>query len=345
MAKFRKKQKMEAPKTCYLRFELERSCLVIYAFDPHTTRSKHVARGEDSIDKINDLSRMYRSLVALRSFAEENDQGVISFTQRLGKQLYALFFEGVEDFLDANSNLIIEHSMFLFPLELAFDGKEFVGLKYAIGNWVHKLGSMPKIEHQESSRPAPIGDVDVVLLLGDENEAVCQVFSSKTNPFLKCEVLRKTRSENLLEQLRTQSYAVVHFACHGYFDEADLDHSFLILDQEKAGRTESALLTCNQIKHTHLTNAPLVFLNSCHSGQIKENYLGFVGFANVLLESGAANCITTSWSVSDRSASRFAADFYTRLLKGETIGQALRETRMKCWDENRDILTSLSYIL
>src|SRR5258708_17170608 len=90
MAKFRKKQKMEAPKTCYLRFELERSCLVIYAFDPHTTRSKHVARGEDSIDKINDLSRMYRSLVALRSFAEENDQGVISFTQRLGKQLYAL---------------------------------------------------------------------------------------------------------------------------------------------------------------------------------------------------------------------------------------------------------------
>jgi CHAT domain-containing protein len=343
MVKFREKQEMEIPRTCHLRFGLDQSSLDIQVFDSLTAHSKHITRGKNSIDKINDLSRMYRSLVVLRSFAEEEDRGIISFAQKLGEQLYALFFEGLEDFLDTSSNLVIEHSMFLLPLELAFDGKEFVGLKYSIGNWVQKLGSLQNKERQDISRSG--SNAYIVLLLGDENEAVYRVFSSEANPLVKCDVLRKTRSDNLLRHLKKQSYAVVHLACHGYFDEADPDHSFLILDQDKAGRSESALLTCNQIKHTHLTNSPLVFLNACHSGEIKENSHGFVGFASVLLESGAANCITTLWSVSDLGASRFAVDFYARLLAGKPIGEALREARTRCWTERRDILTSLSYIL
>src|SRR5579859_992671 len=172
MVKFWEKQKMEVPRACHLRFELERSCLAIYAFDSQTTHSKYIKRGENSIDLINDLSRMYRSLVALRSFAEEGDLGIISFAQKLGEQLYALFFEGLEDILDSGSNLVIEHSLFLFPLELAFDGKEFVGLKYSIGNWVQKLGHMPKKEDQDISRSE--SNAYVVLLLGDVNEAVCR---------------------------------------------------------------------------------------------------------------------------------------------------------------------------
>lgn len=343
MVNFEKTQKMEMPETCYFGFKLEHSCLAIDAFDAYTRRSIHIKRDEDSLKQINDLSRMYRSLVALRSFAEEDDQGIISFTQKLGEGLYALFFNGLEDFLDTSRNLVFEQSMFLFPLELAFDGREFVGLKYATGNWIQKLSRRPQIRRRDVSHPIP--KPYLVLLLGDENEAVGQVFSNETNPAVKCEVLRETQSENLLKQLRDQRYTVLHFACHGYFDKADPDHSFLILDQEKAGRSESALLTCSQIKSTHLTDTPLVFLNACHSGQIKENYLGFVGFADVLLESGATNCITTLWSVSDWSASSFAADFYARLLKGETLGQALREARVRCWEEKRDILTSLSYIL
>src|SRR5438045_3709957 len=119
------------PRTCYIKFAFERSRLAISVSDPETKSSKSVIRGEDSVDQINQLSLMYRSLVAFRSFADENDQGVISIAEELGKQLYTLFFSGLEDFLEPYSNLLIEHSMFLLPLELAFDGKEFLGLKYA----------------------------------------------------------------------------------------------------------------------------------------------------------------------------------------------------------------------
>src|SRR5260370_23559148 len=109
------KHEMNESEVCHITLTLEQSQLVISASYPdggHGKRSKRITRGKDSIDQINHLSRLYRSLVTLRSFAEEEDRGVISLAEKLGEQLYMLFFKGLEDFLEPGSTLIIEHSMF-----------------------------------------------------------------------------------------------------------------------------------------------------------------------------------------------------------------------------------------
>jgi hypothetical protein len=328
-------------RNCHIKFELEHSRLVISAFDQESGRSEQITRGVDSIERINQMSEMYRMLVARRSFADEDDLGVISTLEQLGEQLYVLFFSGLEDLLEPCSSLLLEHDMFLLPLELASNGQEFIGLKYAVGNWMRGFGRAPHIEPRESDALEVSKDFRA-LFLGDENESVFDVFFRERVPI--CERMRSTWAEYLLEQLNSKRYDVLHFAGHGRFDETHPKLSFLVLDQERAGQDESALLRCDQLESARLYHT-LVVLNACQSGRVEENYLGFVGFVDSIFRSGATSCITTLWSISDKSATRFVVDFYTNLFRGAPIGEALRKARLKCWLEKRDVLTSFSYVL
>lgn len=342
-------------KDCLIKFEFEEYYLNIYAFNLETKLSKTISRDKDCIEKIEKISAMYRALVAFISFAEEDDQRITIFAEDLGEQLYALFFEGLEDILEGCSNLLIEHSMFRLPLELAFNGTEFIGQKYSVGNWVKKFGAGKEREILKGSwikrlerkpRKETLANFKVLFFgdIGNESEALNKFFSWNAKDAL-CETLTSTWSDSLLEKLNTNDYTVLHMTCHGSYNETDPEQSFLILDRERAGKTESAILKNSQLKNVNLSHTPLVFLNACHSGRIEKNYLGFVGFADSLLKSGVANFITTLWSISDRSALYFAGSFYNYLLAGEPVGEALRKARCKSFQDNQDILTGMSYVL
>jgi CHAT domain-containing protein len=241
--------------------------------------------------------------------------------------------------------LFIEHASFKIPLELAYNGEEFIGQKYSVGNWLENFGRREKKtkELYSGSERKTLK----TLFLGDmahESEDLNRLFSWRAKESL-CEVLTSTWSDSLVNKLNTNDFSILHFTCHGSFDEANPDRSFLILDQDRSGESETAILRSSQLKNLKLHYTPLVFLNACHSGKVAKNYLGFVGFADSLFQSGAATFITTLWSVSDRSALHFAKAFYENLLAGEPVGRALQKARLKCWLEKNDTLTSLAYIL
>jgi CHAT domain-containing protein len=84
----------------------------------------------------------------------------------------------------------------------------------------------------------------------------------------------------------------------------------------------------------------LVFFNACESGRtrkagqkpdksvrtrIDEN----IGLAEAYLRGGVANYIGTYWPVGDAAAMTFAEVFYTNLINGLPIGQALLLGRQK----------------
>jgi CHAT domain-containing protein len=155
-----------------------------------------------------------------------------------------------------------------------------------------------------------------------------------------------TGSENVLDRIAANDYSIIHFAGHGIYDESDPGRGFVVLDSERVGQNKSAVLSIGDIRAAKSTRGgPFVFVNACYSGVIDDRYQGFVGFAGPLLERGASGCVVTLWSISNSSASKFASSFYREALEGRPVGQALRSARLQCWEEQRDILTSLAYVL
>ena len=337
-------------KQAVITFELDGSRLRIRAESPHPAILE-LDRGSESIERINQLSESYRGLIARRSFAENDDTSVLLEVRRFGAEVYDLFFSGLEAALVSSTSLLLRHNTFFFPLELAHDGKEFLGFRYAIGNWLPKLQEeFPEQADKEvrSSKSAaesielPLGQSPRlrVFLLGLEEEPLSQVFQKTRD--VRCDALTTATIDKLYWQLKWHNYDVFHFSGHGWLNEDKPQESYLVLDER--GLQRESILRCNQLVRGHF-HTPLVFLNTCHSGRVGAGYRGFVDFATSFLQAGATGCIATLWSIDNRGAARFAAAFYEGLLHRLTVGEALRQARLACWVQPETLLTSLSYVL
>ena len=83
----------------------------------------------------------------------------------------------------------------------------------------------------------------------------------------------------------------------------------------------------------------LVFFNACEAGRVRKSAAAAksvreridrnIGLAEAYLRGGVANYIGTYWPVDDRAATTFADAFYSVLLNGTPVGDALLAGRMK----------------
>ncbi len=138
----------------------------------------------------------------------------------------------------------------------------------------------------------------------------------------------------IVAELESGRYDVVHYAGHAFFDAARPETSGLVLADGHL--TGSALAGLTRLP-------PLVFFNACESGRVRlrrdpdgvahaessrrESARRNVGLAETLLRAGVANYIGTHWPVGDAAASEFASVLYARLLKRDSIGDAMLAAR------------------
>jgi CHAT domain-containing protein len=148
------------------------------------------------------------------------------------------------------------------------------------------------------------------------------------------------------ERFRQGDTELFHFACHGNFDTNDPDESKLKL----AGQ----FLRPSQItglKQAGLRRArPVVFLNTCHSGERGFSLTQVGGWAERFLEAGASAFVGSLWDINDRLAARFAVEFYNHLwgLNGHvqtSLGRAFYEARMAIKQLDPANPTWLAYVL
>lgn len=114
-----------------------------------------------------------------------------------------------------------------------------------------------------------------------------------------------------------------HFTGHGKFEVADPNRSPIFLERNQQ---LCAAEICGQVSNCGLTH-PLVFLNACQTGRESLSLTGIGGWARSFIDAGAAGFVGSLWSVYDDAAYQFAQAFYTHLLNGKTIGQAVKEAR------------------
>lgn len=149
------------------------------------------------------------------------------------------------------------------------------------------------------------------------------------------------------EALRNDTFAVIHFAGHAFFDNKDADLSGLLLHDEEH-------FLAQKIRRL-LEGRPLVFLNACESASIANEeqpqrvqaYLQepAEGLASAFIYGGALGCVGSLWPIYDKPAADFAIHFYNNLLSGYMVGDAVRIARRKIKENYQDEITWAAYVL
>jgi CHAT domain-containing protein len=150
----------------------------------------------------------------------------------------------------------------------------------------------------------------------------------KHNAATKEAVLAKLQpSQNL------QNYQWLHFSCHGYFDfQFPLKSALQLADAETTPNTQLSrniqidknttlnldkCLTLEDIFQLNLPKCRLVTLSACQTGliDIGNNSDEYIGLSSGFLKAGAANIISTLWSVDDFHTAVLMIRFYQTLVE------------------------------
>lgn len=127
----------------------------------------------------------------------------------------------------------------------------------------------------------------------------------------------------------------LHFATHGYINEAEPDHSSLVLTRDSIS-AEDGLLQSSEIFDLHL-NANLVVLSACQTGLGRlVRGEGMIGLTRAFMYAGTPSVLASLWSVSDMSTATLMGDFYSNLIPGKLDkADALRRAKLACIGENQ----------
>jgi hypothetical protein len=140
------------------------------------------------------------------------------------------------------------------------------------------------------------------------------------------EVLTPSTFKEVKDTLRNDAPDIWHFTSHGKYNAQDPLSSAIKME----GRNE---LRVNFVRSTDMNfgrNNPVVFLNACQTGEQGMSLTGVQSWAMGFIGVGACAFIAPLWSVRDKTAYAFAKELYTELSNGESLGEAVRNARIKC---------------
>jgi CHAT domain-containing protein len=133
--------------------------------------------------------------------------------------------------------------------------------------------------------------------------------------------------EDIVKASPLNEYRIVHFACHGFFDERAPFRSALVLSAGK-GTGDDGYLQMREVYGLSLS-ADLVVLSACQTGAGRlETSEGPLALARPFFFAGARAVVASLWPIGDRSTVPFMSEFYRRICEGRTAVSALREAKL-----------------
>jgi len=164
----------------------------------------------------------------------------------------------------------------------------------------------------------------------DEVNMISELFSG-TNMTVHSFLHEEANKENFLSF--ASDYDILHIATHGFTNHAVPVLSGLAF----AGSPDSndyEILYSGELFNLNL-NASLVVLSACETGVGRlANGEGLIAMTRGLLYAGAENILVSKWKVYDKHTSDLMIAFYSELLNGETIQNALRNAKISMIHNN-----------
>ena len=203
---------------------------------------------------------------------------------------------------------------------------------FSVTRWIHELNPRPDLTLKNIAVVVPKGsglkhavnERDYLLSLKEDGREVKQITA---------------RLKNLIHAMSLGIYDGWHFTGHGTFRVEDPNRSGLKLENRERLTPEYLSGIARRLGRMH----PLVFLNACDVGQRAMSLTDIGGFAHKFLWAGAGAFVGAHWAIDDQIAYNFAQEFYTRLLGGFPVGQAIRASRIKIRDDHPGDPTWLAY--
>ena len=224
------------------------------------------------------------------------------------------------------------------PWEASFIGGRSLALEIGISRR-HKPGTRSEsVKHIERAKLAPDGRVRLLLvfdptcdLTGAETEAhdLAELFK-KNGCEIKTLQREECTKEAVLNELRTGNYDLLHFAGHGSFTQQHPEKSGVLLYNQQ-------FLLASDLES--LPAVPrLIFLNACQSGRVRSRdgssqmiaaggRTDHASLAEAFILRNVSQFVGTYWLVNDDAARSFAVSFYSELLAGRPVGDAIRTAR------------------
>jgi tetratricopeptide (TPR) repeat protein len=128
------------------------------------------------------------------------------------------------------------------------------------------------------------------------------------------------------------NYPIIHFACHGYFNDNLIPQAALVFSEVSgllgSESREDGYLSIDEIALLQL-NAKMVMLSACQTGlgQIKRGD-GMSGLARAFMTAGAQNVGVSLWSISDEATVEFMWGVYRKVIReGKSFHDAYSEVK------------------
>nr|HMN27934.1 CHAT domain-containing protein [Caldilineaceae bacterium] len=317
---------------------------------------------------------------AIRAYIFGQDQSVVlpdaplsSLVREMGDLMFRLFVpEEVENFLTSTTcSLTLATNDLELPWEFMYhnlkpdnpaqapgageDEENFLCLNRPIARRL--MGRpLPADRLQRLDRPAKrqfLFVANPTLDLSEAEREVDTVVASLEQNWkdqITVTVLRgkEATGRRLNQLLRAETFDVIHYSGHAFFDDNDPDYSGLLLyDRE--------IFFAQKIRRL-LGGRPLVFLNSCESARSANeerpaSTLDYhlqkpaQGLAASFVYGGALGCLGSLWPINDQRAARFAIEFYNLVLDGHMIGEAMRRARVRIKSDSPNEITWAAFVL
>lgn len=306
-----------------------------FFFSLFTPRAKAVVSQQSLFGKATiDTGKVQKleALVEEAVFDRGNPEEAVEKLKKIGTQIYNYIPEQIRKTIKSiePKYLMIETGDLLVPWELAFDGSDFLCIKYCLGKRV--------FDETKDFRPPPfcIGKKALdVLFVGASPKGVPEISVNQEMELFdvyaqtKRIKLEKLIEPNALKQKVVEYLSkgdIVHLTCHGNFEEKEPKASALLLSD--------STLTASEIDKLAMTNWPLIFANACSTGAISNKIVGIGGIARSFLEAGAIAFLGPLFEIPDDIAVEFAKEFYNDLLFNDmNVGEAILTTRKKLRDQ------------
>ena len=121
---------------------------------------------------------------------------------------------------------------------------------------------------------------------------------------------------------------LIHFATHGFVDEARPYLSGLVLTRTRNSEVDG-ILRMHEIFNLRM-RADIVVLSACNTGLGKQvSGEGLVGLTRAFLYAGANSLVVSLWQVADRSTADLMLDFYNFLKEGKDKVEALQRAKLR----------------
>lgn len=244
--------------------------------------------------------------------------------------------------------LSLDEELISIPWELLYDGEDFLCLKFNLGRVVRSKEQHSPMQYRSSGENVkmliladPTNDLKSAYLEGIE---IKNQFQRKKNE-IRID-FKGIRIDTLYVKKNLRDYDIVHFAGHCEYDRNDFKRNGWLLSDGRF--TAQDILVLGE----SLSLPSLVFSNACYSAEVKPDLMDAdyqtktYSLASAFLFSGVRHYIGTIRKVEDPISLIFAKEFYTQLINGNSVGQCMRQGRLKLIKEYGDNAVSwASYLL